>query len=354
MRKDEAVVIGGRTLLGKKLARPETAPRFYYQFTEINLNGKGDRFFVFFRWLLFPFLLIRMQHVFKKEKCNYVLAIFPDEYYCMAGYLIARWNKAGFSTYFHNTYLENRKGIFGRRLANWLQPRMFEYSDYIFVMSEGMQRYYEAHYPQRKFVPLLHTFTEYVPVKKAGFKQKEKWDLVMIGTFNASNADATGRFVKAIKKDPRFRLSMYTHVPKFLLQQRGIDTEALDYKGFLDDRGLINDESLIEAFQDFDICVLTHGFTGGYSPIEYETIFPTRSIPYLLSGRPILLHSPRNSYLTEFMEKHNCAEVVAEADEKKIIQGLENIIGNEKRFFELIDNAQKTSALYYGPRIVAS
>ena len=98
--------------------------------------------------------------------------------------------------------------------------------------------------------------------------------------------------------------------------------------------------------------MITHGFHGGYGSVEYQTIFPTRTIPFLLSGKPILVHSPPGSFLNDFIQEHKCAELVDEANEESIIAGFEKITNNAAYQKGLVKAAAKTAQLFYGPKVV--
>ena len=43
---------------------------------------------------------------------------------------------------------------------------------------------------------------------------------------------------------------------------------------------------------------------------ELRTIFPTKTIEYLISGRPIIVHCPENYFLAKFFNKYNCGIVI--------------------------------------------
>ena len=345
---DEMVILGGKTILGKTLVRSPELPRYYYQFSELNLLGRGARFLAFFRWFLFPFLILELNRIFKREKCDYILGVFPDEFFCFAAYLVARMNKARFSSYFHNTYIENRKGL-GLAMGRHIQKKIFDHSEFIFVMSEGMQSYYGDTYGYDTFRVLVHTFKEYAPIREYTIREnRTDWRMVLIGNFNRSNIEATTRFVEAIQDDGRFSLSVYTPVPRILLKARGVNVDALEYMGFIDDT------RLVEELQKYDLCVLTHGFTGGYNDIEYQTIFPTRTIPLLLSRRPIIAHAPAGCFLARFIRKHDCAGLVDEADPAAVVAGLEQIIEDPQRQRTLIENAATTVEMFHGPSVVAN
>ena len=215
--KDEMVILGGRTILGKASVRSPELPAYHYQFTELNLFGRGARFLAPFRWMLFPFLLLKLNRLFKRTKCDYIVGVFPDEFFCFASYLVAKMNGARFSSYFHNTYIENRKGI-GLAMGKRIQKSIFDHSESIFVMSEGMEHYYNDTYGYDKLRVLPHTFRDYAPIQEYKVSQsRTTWNMVLIGNLNRSNIEATSRFMDAIQDDVRFTLSVYTPVPRMLL-----------------------------------------------------------------------------------------------------------------------------------------
>jgi hypothetical protein len=345
--KDELVVFGEKGIFNASYTRTDEVPKFYYCASKLNLNGRGDRFFNFFRWLLFPYVVYKLNRIVQEEKVDYILGIFPDNFYCYAALKVAKKNKLPFSSYFHNTYLENRKG-YDLKFAKKVQQEIFSASEHIFVMSEGMEKFYKAKYGLNKFKPLVHAFNKYPNLPTTTSSEiKKVWNLVMVGNFNRSNIEATARFVSAVKKDSRFTISIYTPVPKLLLKARGVDVTAINYKGF------ISDDLLPTELQKYDIFVLTHGFKGAYDDVEYQTIFPTRTIPLLVSGKPIFAHSPKGAFLSDFIRKYDCAQLVDEPSEEKIIASLEEIIQNPLRAEQLKENARKTAAIFYGPNVAA-
>jgi glycosyltransferase involved in cell wall biosynthesis len=349
--KDEMAVFGERALFFKKPApRGGNFPTIYRSPTELSLWGRGRRFFLALRWLLFPLMLWQMNRVIRKEKIDYILCTYPDNYYLYGSYLLAKWKKMGYSSYFHNCYIENRKkGSIHYWFANKIQPRIFEYCDYIFVMSEGLQAYYQREYPEvkKKFLPLIHTFEDFPDLTpNTDFKaDHDNYRLVFIGNFNESNIEATTRLVNALKRDPRYQMKFFTQVPKFLLKNRGIDVDAIDYRGF------IAQEDFYKELLDNDFCILTHGFTGGYDAAEYETIFPTRSIQFFISGLPIFAHSPSHAFLTHFLRKYDCAVVVDEASEDAVLEAMNKLVADPERKKELAANARKAAAMFYAPNV---
>ncbi len=344
----EMIVLGSRQWMQHTPAnRPKGIAKFLYFFSELYFFGRGYRYFIWFRKWRFQPLVKKIKQIISEEKITHVIGVYPNPFYCHAACIAARAMNIPFSSYFHNTYIENIAITDPKAPA--IQAEIFENSQYIFVMSKGMQRFYEEKYQLKKFIPLVHTFDEFPDdstLTGIPGEDKKHYKLVAIGNFNESNMDATRRLVEAIKNNPKYSLSLFTHVPKVLLRNRGLDVEAIDYQGF------VSPDEVHEKLQDYDICVLTHGFTGGYGAVEYKTIFPTRTIPFLLAGKPIFAHSPSGSFLNDFILENKCAELVDKKDTQGIIEGLDKIANNEVYQKELVKASKKTAELFYGKKVV--
>jgi len=348
--KNEMIVLGSEKLIQDNtiVNRENTGPDFHYFFSELYFLGRGYRYFTWFRKWRFKPLIKKIKNIITQQQIDHVIAVYPNPFYCHAACIAARELKIPFSSYFHNTYVDN-VAITDPKAAG-IQKEIFETSENIFVMNKGMQKFYEEKYQLNKFIPLVHTFNEYpssVENKVVTLPTKDHYKLVAIGNFNESNLDATRRFINVIKNHPKFSLSLYTHVPKILLKNRGIDIDAISYEGYVSSSDEVHD-----TLQKYDICILTHGFTGNYGEVEYKTIFPTRTIPFLLSGKPIFAHSPAGSFLNKFLIENNCAELVDEPSEKAIIEGLEKIINNQAYQNKLVDASKRAAAQFYGPTVV--
>ena len=347
--KDELVVVGNKGVLGGTLDRPSDSPNFYYVNGELNIAGKGRRFLKFFMWFLIPLVIWKIYRIYKKEECNYIIGVYPTIHFLVASYLVSRISRAGFSSYFHNTYLENRQTGVSGWFARKVQPYIFDHSDYIFVMSQGMVDYYHKIYPNNNFLPLVHTFNEYPNQNDTTDNTfepgKEVYDLVLIGNFNHSNIDATSRLVNLLKDHPKLRVNLFTHVPKAFLEARGIDTDSIIYHGF------VSDEEFYPRLMKNDIAILTHGFSGGLAQVEYDTIFPTRTIPLLLSGLPIIAHTPPSAFITRFLKKNECAKVIDTKDGKQILLEIETFINSDMRRYQ--ENAKKVLKMFEGKEVAA-
>ncbi|MBK8298823.1 MAG: hypothetical protein IPK91_16430 [Saprospiraceae bacterium] len=350
---DEIVIVGGSKSFFKKKAIYDGIV-YNYIFSEINWKGHGDRYFIPLRFLLFPLALIRVFNLIRKEKPSKILACFPDPYYMMLAKIAASAFNLQLYSYFHNTLVENRSSI-SKYIGEKIQTSVFNASRLVFLMSEGMRTYYQKTYPEwkQKFEVLPHTFNEY-PIRtfSKSFNQNPPYKLVLIGTFNHSNMEATSRLVQLLSQHSDvYQLDIFTSTKKPIFKYKwnlDLDKLGVHYKGY------VNQEKVDAVLQNYDVCLLTHGFDGAYSDIEYQTIFPTRMLPFLLSGIPILAHIPPDVFLADFIRKYDCAELITSKDTQSILDGLNRITKLADRRQTLIYNAHKTTAYFYGKDVVNS
>lgn len=348
MSTEDVVVFGELDEKERKQCEASLKCNVYAFWSDFNLGGRGKRFFILFRWMMVPLMMMRMAKVIRKEKPDAILGVYPDNLYCFAAERIARRFKIPFYSYFHNTYVENRDG-FNKYIGEKIQKRIFENSNTVFVMSDGMKRFYEKHYKNTRFASLTHTLNPSLLLPEDyqyTATQKQKYSMVITGNINASNVEGTKRFIEAIKDSDRFELNIYTHVPYLMLMNRGLSFPKEWHKGY------IPDGEYFSTIRSYDIIVLVHGFTGAYSEVEYETIFPTRTIPYLLSGKPLFVHAPPKSFLASFVRENECGILVDEASHEAVLKGLDQLT-NPDVSERMVRNGQETVKKFH-PEVVSS
>jgi hypothetical protein len=326
---EHEMVLAGRRPAGyQELEQHNGAPRKYYVTREWTWPRRGKRFVHWIRWLMLPMAVWRLVRIIRQERCTTVLAVFPDEFYLCSAYIAAGITHRQFYPYYHNTYLENRRGV-GRVLARWLQKKTFA-SETVFVMSEGMRQYCERTYLGVRFVPLVHTFTEAVQpstLKPPGDPLK----VAFIGYINDSNLDAMTRCVELIKTRPNCTLTIYGETSAWYCARLGIEGPQFVLTSVPYDK-------VTEELRKHDVLLLPHGFCGSISEVEYATIFPTRTISYLLAGRPILAHSPPHAFITQWLRERGCAEVVDRPSLEQLEKSLDRLTYDLALREELVRN----------------
>jgi len=307
---------------------------------------RGQRFVHWIRWALLPRTVYRLTGIARRERCQIVFANFPDAHLLMASYLLARLLRLEFFAFFHNTYRENRRGV-GYWFASWLQRRVFSRAGAIFVMSEGMKKELTRLYPQVEFHPLVHTFDGDVPsFEPLPAIDRMRIRLGYMGSVSEANLDALRRICAMVNSVSDFTLNFYSPAASWHLHKEGLVGERIRHEK-------PTDSELIDALRQNDILVLPHGLSGGLAPIEYQTIFPTRTIPYLLSGRPIVAHSAKGSFLSRWLKEHDCAEVVEDPDHETLRAVIYQLCDDPARREQLVRNALAAAEKFRAKSVVA-
>ncbi len=314
---------------------PINYPRIYYTNPNIK-TGKGK---ILSRWINIRNTIKNICKIIKKEKVTRILCVFPDDYYLFAAFQASKKTNVPFYTWFHNTYQDNYSG-YRKRFAQWLQPRIFNHSKISYVMSDGMLNFYKEKYPQYNFKTLVHGF----PLPRCEFQETsisdDKVRFVFTGSLNESCRDATVRLINTIIKNPAYEVHLYTGNSVEEFHRHGIIGNNVYHHGF------ISLDKLYSKLKEYDIMLLPHGFEGQRTEVEYKTIFPTRTIPYLCSNKPILAHTPKGVFLTNFLNENNCAEIVDTKSEEAILKAIDELINNKKKRIRITKSALMTAELF--------
>ena len=336
------MVVAGEEWRKSRAKGTEPVPEnFHYIWKQPNV--KSVRLVNWARMFWMPLILWRLIRLVRSEKIEMIMGIYPNEFYLWVAWWLSKLTGKPFAAYYHNTLVENREGR-ARDQAQRLQTRVFRDARVVFTMSDGLRDFLQPIYPDVNFVPLVHshelpeTFENY-----GGRATHEPLKIAFVGNANNSNWEAFERFWQAIKNES-CELTILSAVPPETFARHGIRGDNLKFK-------LVPFREEIEELKKHDVMFLPHGFTGGYSEAEYQTIFPTKTISYLISGRPILAHSPADSFLTRWLDENQCAKVVPVKDEELIRLALQELSRDTDLRMQLVENANRAVQVFGAERV---
>ena len=323
-----------RTTLPKKA---ETCFQKFKDFIERfrGLKWLAQTFLLFY----LPFNIIRLgRKIINEENIDLILC-YPDTPLLFSTYFLHKITKKPFFLYFYDLYYGNKIPLFQRILAYFLEPKVFKKAEKIFVMDEALQEYYQKRYKREIFV-----IPNSVPIEKSKsefiLNHQEPYKIIYTGTISWPQANSIKNLIKAIEKIKNFEVKLYLYTPhnkKFLNSQgifeskKVVFTQALPFE-------------IPEIQRKADILFVPLSFNTKY-PLVINTSSPGKTYEYLVSGRPILIHAPKNSYLVEYAKKYNFALVVDEENIEKLKEAVEELITNKKLVEKLINNAWQTAIL---------
>lgn len=306
-------------------------------------NFLGQIFFLFYS----PFQIVRLgKKIIDKEKIELLLGYSDHGPAILSTYILHLMTKRPFFLFFYDLYYGNRFPLLYKLLAYFLEPKIFHEAEKIFVMSEKLQDYYSKKY-HREIILIRNS----IPIEEkqlpkffshSGPYKTEPYKIVYTGTIYWAQIDAIKNLISAVKeiKQPKIQLWLYTPHDKIYLNRRGI----------FENNKIIFDKvspSKAKAVQkNTDILFVGLTFNKKYS-LLINTSSPGKTYEYLISGRPILIHAPKDSYLSQYAKKHNFALVIDEPDIEKLKRGILELIQNQDLAKNLVENAKKTAILYH-------
>lgn len=289
-----------------------------------------------------------LSQLIEDHKVDYVLSPFPDEYFLTLGRLSAKKSGVKFLPWFHNTYIENRTGIL-KLLARRLQHKAFEQAHLILSISEGLTDYYRSSYPDYRFETMLHPFNvdqDTIPIDDQ--KSTASISIAYTGGLNESCRESAVRCAKWITNDSRLKLHIFGNKNAKLFKGYGVDVSNAIIHGFL------AEDEFRTRLADCDILFVPHGFSGSRSQIEYNTIFPTRTIQLLTIGRPILVNSPEGVSYTKWMQDSESAVVVTSDRKEDFIDAINRIADDKAGAAKVVSKAFALSKMYSTKSVVES
>lgn len=337
-KRQEMLVLGAKGLNSPSISWSERWPTIRHVTFMPPSSWRGARYI---RWLQWPWLFLFTLLQVLLGAYDVLLTVFSDDIYLLTGYLVSRLTKKPLYAYFHDVYLDSDSES---RLAHWLEPRVFAHAKHVFVMSEALRAYYQPTYLGQTITPLVHTFNEPIPFDVSVPDVHLPLRLALLGNINVSNKDAVSRFAQLVSQRPDTYLTIYSGSRHSVLDSVGLCGERVN-------KTLVSRDVLLDELVKADVLLLPHGFRGNISDDDIQTIFPTRTIEYLISGRPILAHAPAGCFLTRFLQAHGCALVVTEPSVAALAEALARLQEDGALRQRLVDRALQTAEQFQAHKV---
>jgi len=274
-----------------------------------------------------------IERIVTKEGCDSIVACSGDVLDLPAAYHAARWAKVPFYAYMFDDYATHFTASFQREYARTMMPRMLRIAAGVVVPNEFLARSYRQQYGIEPCIirnPIEEGLRAFSPPKAMGVPR-----IVYTGSIYEAHFDAFHRLIAATEllRPAKVELHLYTPNDPRYLERHGIGAPAIVHSA-------VSASDAVRLQQEADIVVLPLAFD---SPIPeiIATSAPGKMGELLASGRPILVHAPRDSFLSWYFRTHECGEVVDERDPGLLAQALERLLRDPDYCKRLVTRALK-------------
>ena len=252
----------------------------------------------------------QIAEIARKEGCGLLVGCTGDLYDLPSAALAARWEKLPFVPYIFDDYIYQWTGN-ARRIASLLEPSILRHARAVIVPNEfaleGYSRRCGAPGVVVRNPCLLPDLAELDGVKRV-FGPGE-FHIVYTGAVYHAQADAFRNLIGALSLPglEKTRLHIYTAQSGTELERRGIAGPMVIRHPH------VPPAEVPTILRQADILFLPLAFR---SPIPevIRTSAPGKTGEYLAAGRPVLVHAPRDSFLSWYFRTNGCGEAVDRED----------------------------------------
>jgi glycosyltransferase involved in cell wall biosynthesis len=128
--------------------------------------------------------------------------------------------------------------------------------------------------------------------------------------------------------------------------------DAIGIRGERVEKRTIDTQAAIRLQQEADLLYLPLAFETPWRD-EIRTVFPTKAVEYLVSGTPILLHAPGDSYTALEARKLGWAHVVDTLEPIDLQRAVQRLLRDQPLREKLVENARAAARLRDARKIAA-
>jgi len=281
----------------------------------------------------------QIYRIIARYKCRSVIVCTGDLYDLPAAFLAVKRYNGILIPYFFDDYIYQWTGL-NRSFAKLMEPIIMRHISNALVPNEFMQHEYFRRYG-------LNSTVIYNPSRISHEKisndlswsvGRQTINIIYTGAIYHAHYDAFRNLIKAMELSNKWAINLiiYTAQSPNLLKKNGIYSSKVIYHSH------IPNHQIPGELKKADILFLPLAFD---SPIHevIKTSAPGKMGEYLSVGKPILVHAPKDTFISWYFNKSNCGVVVDKKDPLALMKGIEQITTDKKLCQKISQNARSAA-----------
>ena len=278
----------------------------------------------------------------KKEKIEIMIGFSDYGPAMISTYFLHKITKKLYYIFLFDIYKNNFYPVFPAVfLAKIFESKILKNAKKIMVTNEGTLNYYAKEYGEemRKKIVVIHNSTFPEPYLKlhTDYNPKPPYTILYTGRIYWPQIRSLKNLIKAIQQinDIDINLKIYCPNPKDYLKRIGIiESEKVKIS-------IAPPQKMPDIQTKADILFLPLSWHTKSQRI-IDTATPGKLADYLITNRPILIHAPSSSFLTQYTKKNNFALIVDEENIEKLKIAIKTLIFDKTFIKRIIENAKFT------------
>lgn len=280
------------------------------------------------------------KNIFKKNNIKKVLAISYGPCFISAFILHKQYNLP-YAVYIFDLWRDNFLKPIEKLFAIFFEEKILKNAENVITAGEGISNFLSEKY---KIKPI--TINNSIIIKdeiEPEFikKAKKRKTIMYAGSIYWAQIDSILNLIKAISDIEGIELHIYSFQKKEELIKRGIiGKNVYILPG-------VNEEKIKDLYRKADILFLPLSFSRKSIPI-IKTAQPGKIADYLISGVPILVHSPGYAFISKYCQKYKFGILVDTPEPEKLKEAIKLILENKNNICNtLITNAFRAAKEFH-------
>jgi len=292
---------------------------------------------------LLPFNRYIIKKYLKKHKPDIVLTICPGGGFFVASCLACKDLGIPFMVHMHDLWSDNLPANTKNRLfADKWEEILLHDAATVFAMTDVQKEYLDLKY-NINCTLLPHTIPSTKLLTPISF-EKSKTDqtgktIVYSGNVSdAMNLDAIRQFVKAVDYLPdNYIIKMFISWDEKICKDKQIYSSRIHY-------GWLPMDQVFEEVKQANAVFLPLSFKNAAME-EVRTVFATKTLDYLVSGVPIIVFSPANSFHSKSATANGWGYVIDQDDPEFLSLSIQKLVNDAELSSALVLSALKEAKM---------
>lgn len=278
--------------------------------------------------------------IIKNKKIDLLMGISDSEVNLLSTFIASLFVRKPFCLYLFDLYLGNQLNFPYNIIARIFEPVIFKKAKHIIVTNGATKSCYVNKYGNEKKYSIIHNSVSASLFKDHKNIIKDKKDNIINIVFTGHIYWAQERSLKNLlnaiqnRKEQDISLTVYSPILLHNLVGRYKECKNIKFSS-------ASQSEMPRIQGDADILFLPLSWNPE-APDIIKTASPGKLTDYLIAGKPILIHAPDYSFVTQYAKENKFAEVVDKESEEGLITAIKKISNNKKYSDNLVENAKKT------------
>jgi len=255
-------------------------------------------------------------------------------------YWLHRLTHLPFRLFMFDIYKGNDFFFPGNLIAPWLEPKLMRQAEMIIVNNEGTRQFYIKRYGDWIVDKIQMVYNSSDPsaylALQSPYHPAPPYTILFTGSIYWPQIRSLQNLIKAVNQldDLDIRVKLYApHSPDYIASY-GLSGPRIDIS-------VASPAEMAQIQSRADILFLPLSW-GTKSPGIIGTATPGKLTDYLVAGRPILVHAPEWSHLSQYARENNFALVIDQEDTEQLKNGIRKLLTDAPYANQLIENAKDT------------